>query len=122
MSYSTLEQIRIRLDEYEVTENGGEETITFPKNLKLDTKLNELILKAKQDIKHHRHYPDEYTEEQIENDIESKYHSMVIDLVLYDYATDGMEFETNHSETGVNRTIVKKETLLGKIIPFCKVL
>jgi hypothetical protein len=122
MSYSTLEQIRIRLDEYEVTENGGEETITFPKNLKLDTKLNELILKAKQDIKHHRHYPDGYTEEQIENDIENKYHSMVIDLVLYDYATDGMEFETNHSETGVNRTIVKKETLLGKIIPFCKVL
>lgn len=123
MSFSTLEEIKVRLDEYDVIKDAsGNDQIVFKETPKLDYKINVLIDKAKKDIIHYRRYPEYYTDEQIADDIEKQYHSLLVDLVLYDYTVEGMDFETNHSETGVNRTIVKRETILGKVIPFCRVL
>lgn len=123
MSFSTLEEIKVRLDEYDVIKDeSGNDQIVFKETPKLDYKINVLIDKAKKDIIHYRRYPEYYTDEQIADDIEKQYHSLLVDLVLYDYTVEGMDFETNHSETGVNRTIVKRETILGKVIPFCRVL
>lgn len=122
MSYTLIQQIRIRLDEYAVIETNGSNEISFPPNPKLEVKIGELIEKAKQDIRHYRHYPTHYKDAQIENDIEGNYHNLVIDLVLYDLSVEGAEYQSAHSENGVNRTFVKRESILGKVVPFCNVL
>ncbi len=122
MSYTTIEQVRIRLDEYSVTVVSNENVVSFPSNPKLEVKIDELIKKAKQDIRNYRHYPEYYTDEQIEEDLESKYHNTLIDLVLFDYSVEGADYETAHSENGINRTFVKRESILGKVVPFCNVL
>lgn len=119
--YSLLEKIKIRLDEYDVViPEGGEETLVFHTG-KIDYKLNNLIDKARKDIIGYRHFPQRYTEEMIENDL-GNWENILIDLVVYDFATDGADFETNHSENGINRTWVKRESILGKVVPFCNVL
>ena len=122
MSYTTLEQIRIRLDEFTVTVVNNENVVTFPSNPKLEIKLQEMIDKAKQDIKKNRRYPARYTAEDIENDINENYNQVLIDLVLYDYSVEGADYQTQHVENGTNRSFVKKETILGRIIPFCNIL
>lgn len=120
--YSLLEKIKIRLDEYDVvTPEGGEETVVFHVG-KIDYKLNNLIEKAKKDIIAYRHYPKDYKAERIENDINDNWENILIDLVMYDYSINGADYESNHSENGVNRTFVKRESILGKVIPFCNVL
>lgn len=121
MSYTTLEEIKIRLDEFDVSESEGEQRLVFHTG-KIDFKLNTLIDKAKQDIRGYRHYPSSYTDEMIESDIETKYHNILIELVLYDYSIEGADFQSTHNENGTNRTFVKRESILGKIIPFCNVL
>lgn len=122
MSYTLIEQIKIRLDEFDVvTPEGGEETIVFHTG-KIDYKLNNLIDKARKDIIAYRHYPSSYTEEKINEDVDTKWSNILIELVLFDWSVWGADFETNHSESGVNRTFVKRESILGKIIPFCNVL
>lgn len=121
MNYSTLEELKIRLNEYDVvTPQGGEQTVVFHTG-KIDFDLNVLIEKAKRDIIGYRHYPARYTEEMIDADLE-KWHNILIDLVIYDYSVDGANFETNHTENGVNRSFVKRENILAKVIPFCNVL
>lgn len=122
MSYSTLEQIKIRLNEYDVKNVDGEVQIIFKDTPALDVKIEYLIEKAKADIIFARHYPDNFTQDMIDEDIYAKYHHILLDLVLYDYSIEGMDFESNHSENGVNRTYVKRETITGKVIPFCRVL
>ena len=122
MSYTTLEEIRINIGEYEATVVSGETVVSFPSNPKLDVKLQMLIDKAKKDIIAYRHYPSSYTYEMIADDIESKYHQTVIDLVTYDYSTEGAEFQTQHVENSTNRSFVKKETILAKVIPFCNII
>lgn len=121
MSYTTLEEIRIRLDEFNAEVIEGETVITFPSNPKLDLKIERLIDKAKKDIIAYRHYPSSYTAENIEADIAEKYSQTLIDLVLYDISIEGADFQTQHSENAVNRSFVKKETILAKVLPFCKV-
>lgn len=122
MSYTIAQQIRIRLDEYTVDVVGGQNIVTFPSNPKLEVKIDDLIEKAKQDIRNYRHYPDYYTEQQIEDDLTGKYHNTLIDLVLFDFSVEGADYETSHNENGVNRTFVKRESILGKVVPFVNVL
>jgi len=121
MSYTTLQEIRIRLDEYEVETIEGENVVTFPSNPKLDVKIEQLIDKAKKDIIAYRHYPSTYKTEDIERDITEKYSQVLIDLVLYDFLLEGAEYQTQHSENAVNRSFTKKETILAKVLPFCNV-
>ncbi len=121
MSYTTLQEIRIRLNEYSAEEIEGETVVSFPTNSKLDVKIELLISKAKKDIISYRHYPSHYKAEDIERDIEEKYHQVLLDLVLYDLSIEGADFQTQHSENAVNRSFTKRETILAKVLPFCKV-
>lgn len=118
--YTLLEQIRIQLDKYDVDSETND--VVFPQDRKLEIKLENLISKAKNDVIAYRHYPSSYDDEMIAKDIEERYSNIVLDLVMYDYSTDGANFETNHAENGINRTFVKRESILGKVIPFCNVL
>lgn len=115
--YTLLERIKIRLRQFEM--NGSE--VVFTK-LNENIILEELIDKAKKDIADYRHYPDSYTPEKIDEDISNNYSALLIDLVLYDYSTEGADFESSHSENGVNRTYISRNSILGKVIPFVKIL
>lgn len=121
MSYSLLEQVKIRLRQYTVqtTSQGSSIVFTQPEE---NYVLEELIANAKNDVRNCRHYPTTYSENKINDDIEKNLSNIVIELVIYDYSTEGMEFESNHSENGVNRTFIKRDNILGKIIPFCNIL
>lgn len=118
MSYTLIEKLKIRLKEYTL---DAAQNVVF-NNGAIDVNLSILIDKAKKDIIAYRHYPSYYTEEEIETDIENNYEGILIDLVLYDYSLDGADYQTGHNENGVNRTFISKDKILGKIIPFCKVL
>lgn len=118
MSYTTLEKIKIRLRHYEVDSAG---TTVFNHDEE-NILLEQLIEKATQDIVSYRHYPSYYKPEQIDKDIETKYENILIELVLYDLSVEGADFENQHNENGVNRSFVKRESILAKVLPFCNVL
>ncbi len=121
MSYTLLETIKIRLRQFDTLEVGGEQKIVF--NQKEENPiLEQLIDKARLDIIDYRHYPDTYTIEMIDEDIDKRYRNILIDLVLYDYSIEGMDYENNHSENGVFRTFNKREAILGKVVPFVKII
>ena len=117
MSYTLVEKIKIRLGQYKV-ENDVVVFTDLDKNILIE----ELIEKAKLDIAKNRNYPSSYTEEMRNEDIEKNYLGTLMDLVLYDYYADGMDYESNHSENGVNRTMIKRESIVGDVTPFCQVL
>lgn len=122
MDYSIMEQIRIRIKKYEVVIDNGNPHIVFPTDVELETELQVLIDNAKKEVKDYRRYPSDWTAEQIDDDIEENYSHIVVALVLFDNFLEGAEFETAHNENGVSRSFVKRESILGKIIPFCNIL
>lgn len=122
MDYSIMEQIRIRIKKYEVVIQNGDPQIVFPTDIELETELQVLIDNAKKEVKDYRRYPSDWTAEQIDDDIEENYSHIVVALVLFDNFLEGAEFETAHNENGVSRSFVKRESILGKIIPFCNIL
>lgn len=122
MDYSIMEQIRIRIKEYEVEIENGETQIVFPSNPDLEVQLQVLIDNAKKEVKDYRRYPSYWTAEEIDADIEENYSHIVVQLVLFDNFLEGAEFETSHNENGVSRSFIKREEILGKIIPFCNIL
>ena len=121
MSYTLVEKIKIRLRQYKVENGLSGNEIVFT-DLDKNVLIEELIEKAKLDIAKNRNYPDSYTEEMRNEDIEKNYLGMLIDLVLFDYYADGMDYETNHSENGVNRTMIKRESIVGDVTPFAQIL
>ena len=121
MSYSLVEKIKIRLGQYTVESGIPTDNVVF-NNFDKNPLIETLIEKAKLDIAKNRNYPESYTEEMREEDIQKNYLGTLIDLVVYDYLADGMDYETNHSENGVNRTMIKRESIVGDVTPFVKVL
>ena len=123
MAYTIMEQIRIQLDEYEVTIDveTNQTQVVFPSKPKLEVELQNLIDKAKSEVINYRRYPSDWSDEQIEADINDNYSHSVVDLVLYDYYTKGADYETSHNENGVSRSFINRDKILGKIIPFCNI-
>lgn len=121
MDYSIMEQIRIRIKEYEVEIENGETQIVFPPNPDLEVQLQVLIDNAKKEVKDYRRYPSYWTAEEIDADIEENYSHIVVQLVLFDNFLEGAEFETSHNENGVSRSFINRDKILGKIIPFCNI-
>lgn len=121
MSYTLKEQIKIRLRQFH-TEIVDNETVVIFDEPQEDFIIDQLIEKAKSEVRSYRNYPDSYEEEVIEKDIMENHSSIIIDLVLYDYSVEGADYESTHSENGVNRTYISRDKILGKVIPFVKVL
>lgn len=123
MAYTIMEQIRIQLDEYEVEIDveTNQTHVVFPSKPKLEIEIQNLIDKAKSEVRDYRRYPSDWSDEQIEADINNNYSHSVVDLVLYDYYTKGADYETSHNENGVSRSFINRDKILGKIIPFCNI-
>lgn len=107
MAYSRLEQLKIRLRQSGVS---GENEF-----------LQQLIFQAEQDVRLYRNYPDNYTEEMIEKDM-NKFESIIVNLALYDYNQEGGEFQISSSENGTSRGWIDRDKILGKVTPFVQIL
>lgn len=77
------------------------------------------IKSAMREVKNTRNYPDYYTEEQIEEDM-NRYYSNIRSLALYDYNKIGAEFESSHSENGESRSYMERNKLFAGIIPLAR--
>lgn len=109
MTYSRLEQLKIRLRQSDVSCD------------KEDEFLEELIYQAEQDVRLYRNYPSNYTEEMIEKDM-NKFESIIVNLALYDYNQEGGEFQISSSENGTSRSWIDRDKILGKVTPFVQIL
>lgn len=86
-----------------------------------DEDFEESVLEAKvsqaiREVKAARKHPSNYTDEMIARDLE-RYYSNVYNIALYEYNQVGADFQSGHSENGVNRTYSDREKLFYGIIP-----
>lgn len=51
------------------------------------------------------------------DNLEDKYKYTIVDIALYNVALIGGDYQSSHSENGVNRVWVSEEDLLKKIVP-----
>lgn len=86
-----------------------------------DSLLLLLINRAIANVEIKRNYPDHWTEDMIDDDME-KYQYVIFDAVVYAYGKMGAEGESSHSENGIVRSYVDESKLYVDVIPFVKVL
>lgn len=89
-----------------------------------DTNFNAVLLTSKvnaavREVKKARNYPDYYTDEQIDTDME-KFYSCIRSVAMYDYNTIGMEGQSASSENSTSRTMVDRKTLFAGVIPLSR--
>ena len=90
--YSTLEQVKIRLEQFHIdtVDNGDDTTsdvVVFDKKEE-NPLIEQLIEQATEEIRTLRNYPDSYTDERIDEDLQ-KYQSVIVNLAVYDYSQAG---------------------------------
>lgn len=84
----------------------------------LKVKINQAIRK----VRTRRNYAvTDMSEEDIQKDLYN-YYSVIFALAEYYYNQRGGEYESQHSEDGVNRTWIKEEELLRGVYAYVKVL
>ena len=84
----------------------------------LKVKINQAIRK----VRTMRNYAvTDMSEEDIQKDLYN-YYSVIFALAEYYYNQRGGEYESQHSEDGVNRTWIKEEELLRGVYAYVKVL
>lgn len=123
-SYTVLEQVKIRLQQFhmESSENDGIVTNTVVFDKKEDNPLLEqLINQATKEIANKRRYPEDYTKEEIESDLEN-YESVIVNLVVYDRVKLGGDFQQSDSENGKSRSWVDRSTLFNGVYPIARIV
>lgn len=110
--YSTLQKIKLRLAQYHMDNN--EVVFEFPEE---NPKIEMLISNARESIINVRHYPDDWTDDKISKDLE-KFENVLINLVVYDYNKEGMDYENSHTESGVSRQFQSRARIMADVVPF----
>nr|DAI34332.1 MAG TPA: hypothetical protein [Caudoviricetes sp.] len=123
--YTLVEQVKIRLGQYHVekkeNEEGEEEEVVVFDKVNDNPLISQLIQQAKDDVIKARSYPPNYTEEQINGDLE-KYKSTIINLAVYDHSQAGEAYMSSYSENGVSRTWKSRNDLIANVVPMVNVL
>lgn len=83
--------------------------------------LNIKVKNAIREVKRARNYPNHYTQEMINKDLEN-YYSNIKEIALYDYNQIGAEGETSHSENGTSRTWKDRKECFNGIYPFIRTI
>lgn len=83
--------------------------------------LNSKVRNAYREVKRIRNYPDEYSNEMIEKDME-RYYSNIRNLALYDYNQIGAEGELSHSDNTGSRSWANRNTYLEGVVAICTVI
>ena len=56
------------------------------------------------------------------NELEDKYENAVINVALYNIALIGGDFQTSHSENGINRAFITEQEVLKQVTPKARAL
>ena len=115
--YTLLEQLKIRLKKYSYDETTGVTTFDNSEDLLLQQFIDEAV----SDVITYRHYPPNWEQEDIENDLK-RFNHIVLKLAMFDYNKQGAEFELQNSENGDTRHFVTRQSILNDITPFVTVL
>lgn len=115
--YTLLEQLKIRLKKFSYDEETGVTTFDNSEDLL----LQQLIDEAVNDVIIYRHYPPNWSKEDIIEDL-NKFNNIVLKLAMFDYNKIGAEFELQNSENGDTRHFVTRQSILNDITPFVTVL
>lgn len=118
--YSILEQVKIRLEQFHIENEDGEDKVVFD-HKEENPLLNQLIKQARDDVIGERNYPDDYEEEQIANDLK-KFDSVIVNLVVYDHSQAGESFMDSYTENGVSRNWKDRNELLVGVHPIAKII
>ena len=117
---TTLEQVKIRLKQFHMEKVDGKDVVVFDK-IENNPLIEQLIEQAKKEENKKRCYPDSYTQEMIEEDM-NYFDSVIINLVVYDYSQAGENYMSSFSENGVSRHWRDRDSLFVGVYPFVKAL
>ena len=86
------------------------------------TVLPIMIDRAIESFKAYVGYPESFTEEKIEKDLQ-KHKYCLFDLVLYAYNKEGIEFQDSHSEAGVSVSFQSEAEIFSfhGIVPYAEI-
>lgn len=82
----------------------------------LSTKINIAIKK----VTNARNYPDYYTQETINTDLE-KYYTQIRDIALYMYNNIGVDFDKNYTSNKMSREVISESELYRGINKIARV-
>lgn len=117
---TTLEQVKIRLKQFHMEKADGKDVVVFDE-IENNPIIEQLIEQAKKDVIAKRCYPDSYTQEMIEEDM-NFFKCVIVNLVVYDYSQAGENYMTSYSENGVSRHWRDRDSLFVGVYPFVKAL
>lgn len=83
--------------------------------------LAQIVEDVLNEIKEQRNYSEKYTQEMIDKDIQ-RFYSTAREMAEMDYSMIGGEHQTSHSENGISRTFIDRNTLLSRVIPLSRVV
>ena len=126
MSYSLVEQVKIRLKQFHIEEVEDEATGEKSDKVVFDEKednplIEQLLEQARKEIIRRRNYPKTYTQERIDSDVKN-YEDIMVDLAVYNRSQAGEAYMASLSENGVNRTWRNPESLFVGVFPFVKAM
>lgn len=124
MSYTLVEQVKIRLKQFHIEEVEDEATGEKSDKVVFDEKecnplIEQLLEQARKEIISRRNYPDTYTQDQIDSDVKN-YENIMVNLAVYDHSQAGEAFMASYNENGVNRTWKDRDNLFVGVFPFAK--
>lgn len=123
--YTTLEQVKIRLKQFHIDtiDNGDETTsdVVIFDNKEDNPLLEQLIQQAENDVKNARNYPDGYSSDNIQNDMD-KFNNVIVDLAVYDRKKLGGDFQQSDSENGKSRTWIDRTSILAHVMPIARII
>ena len=124
MSYTLVEQVKIRLKQFHIEEVEDEVTGEKSDKVVFDKKecnplIEQLLEQARKEIISRRNYPDTYTQDQIDSDVKN-YENIMVNLAVYDHSQAGEAFMASYNENGVNRTWRDRDSLFAGVFPFAK--
>ena len=122
MSYTLVEQVKIRLKQFHIEEMEDESTGEKSDKVVFDEKecnplIEQLLEQARKEIIRRRNYPKTYTQERIDSDVKN-YEDIMVDLAVYNRSQAGEAYMASLSENGVNRTWRNPESLFVGVFPF----
>lgn len=120
MTYTILEQVKIRLGQFHIEESDGTDKAVFD-HKEDNPRIQQLIDQATQEVINRRGYPESYTQERIDEDMK-KYEGVIVNLAVYDHSQAGEAFMASYTENGVSRSWKDRDRLFAGVFPFVKVL
>ena len=123
--YTILEQVKIRLKQFHIetvdNADGTQSDVVVFDQKEDNPLLEQLIKQVTNEVMNRRMYPSNYTQEQIDEDL-NKFESTIVNAVVYDRSQAGESFMQSYSENGVRRTWTDRDKLFKDVYPFVKIL